>query len=58
MCGRDIVGHYEASARGADHAPHERRELVRTSDAAVLLAEAGSDVLAVATLPREHWHEI
>src|SRR5256886_7772096 len=30
----------------------------RFSDAAALLAEAGSDVLAFATFPREHWRQI
>jgi putative transposase len=42
----------------AQHARIVEQLQERFSDAASLLAEAGSDVLAFATFPREHWRQI
>jgi len=55
---RSIFAQPDLEAVWAQHARIVEQLQERFSDAASLLAEAGSDVLAFATFPREHWRQI
>jgi transposase-like protein len=55
---RSIFAQPDLEAVWAQHGRIVEQLQERFSDAAALLAEAGSDVLAFATFPREHWRQI
>jgi len=55
---RSIFAQPDLEAVWAQHARIVEQLQERFSDAASLLTEAGSDVLAFATFPREHWRQI
>ena len=55
---RSIFAQPDQNAVWAQHARMVEQLQERFSEAACLLAEAGPDVLAFATFPREHWRQI
>jgi putative transposase len=55
---RSIFAQPDLEAVWAQHGRIVEQLQERFSDAAALLAEAASDVLAFATFPREHWRQI
>jgi transposase-like protein len=55
---RSIFAQPDLEAVWAQHGRIVEQLQERCSAAAALLAEAGSDVLAFATFPREHWRQI
>ena len=55
---RSIFAQPDQSAVWAQHARMVEQLQERFSEAAGLLAEAGPDVLAFASFPREHWRQI
>jgi transposase-like protein len=55
---RSIFAQPDHAAVWAQHARMVEQLEERFPDAAALLAEAGPDVLAFATFPREHWRQI
>lgn len=55
---RSIFAQPDQAAVWAQHARMVDQLLERFTEAATLLAEAGPDVLAFASFPREHWRQI
>lgn len=55
---RSIFAQPDKEAVWAQHARMVEQLQQRFPEAAVLLAEAGPDILAFATFPREHWRQI